>query len=92
MENNGGGGFTQQTITNACNEIRNLLKAKNPEYNLLSLRKGGLQRMALRGLPYAAILEYSRHTTIDMLMRYLDWGKCALTTPRLASELGLLHL
>lgn len=76
-----------------CNEIRIALQTvNNGNYSLLSIRKGGLQRMALAGMRDEDILTFSRHTTISMLHRYLDWGRVALTSTRVAHSLGLLDL
>ena len=58
--------------------IRDAIKATSPELNILSIRRGGLQAMAQRGISIETILHHSRHTTQDTLMRYLDWGQVNL--------------
>jgi integrase len=59
-------------------QIKSALIQVNPEYNILSIRRGGLQHMAEKGCSMRTLLHHSRHTTPDMLMRYLEWGKYAL--------------
>ena len=54
--------------------IKNALKDVNPLLGLLSVRRGGLQEMAQKGASLATLLHHSRHTTIQMLDRYLGWG------------------
>lgn len=41
-----------------------------------SPRRGGLQAMALAGVPTAVILKFSRHASEAMLRKYLDHGNC----------------
>ena len=62
--------------------IREKLKSISEHLCLLSIRKGGLQHLAISGVPEDMLLQYSRHTIIKMLHRYLDWGKFALGVPR----------
>lgn len=56
------------------------LRKLDPTYTLLSVRRGGLQRMALNGVELDQILHYSRHTTTSMLRRYLNWGAVCVAT------------
>jgi hypothetical protein len=58
------------------------LKAQDPSYCALSIRKGGLQAMALHGVSEAAMLHHSRHTSLEMLNRYLGWGQVNLAAAR----------
>jgi hypothetical protein len=39
-----------------------------------SVRRGGLQQMAMAGFSLALILNYSKHSDIPMLLKYLDNG------------------
>jgi hypothetical protein len=43
-----------------------------------SVRRGGLQVMAMAGMSYEAILEFSKHRDLPMLLRYLDDGAKSL--------------
>lgn len=63
-------------------DIRDALKTQDAELCILSVRRGGLQRMALAGLSQETILHHSRHSTISMLDRYLEWGKLSLNAAR----------
>jgi hypothetical protein len=71
-------------------EGRAALKSVNPNLTLLSVRKGGLQRMMLSGLAVEDMLCYSRHQTRAMLERYLDYGRVSLYECRRAKKLRLL--
>jgi integrase len=64
------------------------LKKTSPELCLLSVRRGGLQRMALNGASMATLLHHSRHTTEAMLDRYLGWGLCNLISARELNGVG----
>lgn len=55
--------------------IRSILLSVNESLELRSIRRGGLQRMAILGFPLETILEFSRHASVPMLMRYLNWGQ-----------------
>ena len=57
---------------------------------LRSIRRGGLQHMAQEGIPLSAILNFSRHTSENMLLRYLNWG--AISTHRSAPMLEIAQL
>lgn len=58
----------------ALKKIAEALKTVSSELGLLSIRRGGLQQMALQGLSLQTILAHSRHTTEQLLNRYLGWG------------------
>ena len=45
-----------------------------------SVRRGGLQHMAAAGIPPQELLQFSRHTSIQMLMRYLGYLSLADST------------
>lgn len=66
----------------ALRVIAAALKEVNQELCLLSVRRGGLQKMALQGASMATLLHHSRHTTEMMLDRYLGWGLCNLISAR----------
>ena len=54
--------------------IREMLLSVNEDLELRSIRRGGLQRMAMKGHKLSTILEFSQHADEKTLMRYLDWG------------------
>ena len=58
---------TTGSITAALRQVR-------PELECRSIRRGSLQTMASAGVPEATLLEFSAHTTVAMLRRYLGWG------------------
>jgi hypothetical protein len=53
-------------------------KKIKPELSILSIRRGGLQRMALLGVSTECLLAHSRHKRRETLERYLDWGRLFL--------------
>lgn len=55
-------------------EVRLRLAELDPGLEARSVRRGGLQAMAAQGVPLQQIIKMSKHSTIPMLMRYLDWG------------------
>lgn len=54
--------------------IHHMLADVNDQLELRSIRRGGLHLMAQNGCSMETILKFSRHSDIDMLMRYLNWG------------------
>lgn len=44
-----------------------------------SVRRGGLQAMALQGWPISTLLQFSRHRDQPMLMKYLEHGRVVLS-------------
>lgn len=50
------------------------------------IRRGGLQRMALRGTPLLTILIFSRHATPAMLSRYLEHNRVLLAQARITAD------
>lgn len=66
----------------AFDTIKQALKKLNPNYSILSIRRGGLQEMALSGVSQATLLHHSRHSSVETLHRYLEWGKLALDAAR----------
>lgn len=62
--------------------IKAQLVVIDSELNILSIRRGGLQKMALDGCSTATILHHSRHATKDMLDPYLGFGALSLDDAR----------
>lgn len=57
--------------------------AENQQHlGILSIRRGGLQQMALEGASVETLLHHSRHATVAMLNRYLSWGVTLLHAAR----------
>jgi hypothetical protein len=71
-------------LFSAANHIKDALLFCCPSvaYNLLSIRRGGLQDMAQSGMSTAGLLHHSRHADEATLHRYLEWGKLALNPAR----------
>jgi hypothetical protein len=63
-------------------QLRKFLQKVNPELTCLSLRRGGLQRMALEGYSTETLLTHSRHQRLENLHRYLNWGEVFLNAAR----------
>jgi hypothetical protein len=51
------------------------LRLGHMELEQRSLRRGALQTMADKGVSEEVMLQFSGHTTVAMLRRYLDWGR-----------------
>lgn len=64
------------------NEMSIVASETGVPLTLLSIRRGGLQVMACSGLSEAALLHHSRHTNVETLHRYLEWGKLAFHAAR----------
>lgn len=62
--------------------IRLALKAVDQSLCILSIRRGGLQLMAISGCSESVLLHHSRHASVEMLHRYLEWGTFALYSAR----------
>jgi hypothetical protein len=56
--------------------------------SILSIRRGGLQAMALAGMTTATLLAHSRHRRIENLHRCLEWGTVFLEATRERFALG----
>lgn len=66
--------FSETVVHQAALRLKNLalgLEVRSP-------RRGGLQAMALAGVPTEVILKFSRHASEPMLRKYLDHGNCML--------------
>lgn len=72
-------------------EVRNAIKRQNQHYNILSIRKGGLQNMMDIGLPDTVILHHSRHKSMDTFMIYMDLGRHYLSAARETVAHGLFQ-
>lgn len=62
--------------------IAEALRAVNPLLRCLSIRRGGLQMMALAGCSTECLLSHSRHKNKENLERYLNWGEVMLGPAR----------
>jgi hypothetical protein len=62
--------------------IRRALLRVNKDLSILSVRRGGLQRMSLEGCSIACLMHHSRHADETMLNRYLGWGTFNLEAAR----------
>jgi len=51
-----------------------LMKRVDPQLTDRSIRRGALQAMADNGVPDNILLQFSQHTSLKMLHRYLAWG------------------
>jgi hypothetical protein len=58
-------------------QVALILTTLGEQFELRSVRRGGLQHMASLGHSFDDILLLSRHASSDMLRRYLNWGACA---------------
>lgn len=59
--------ITTSRITTALRQVR-------PDLECRSIRRGALQTLAASGVSEATVLEFSAHTSVGMLRRYLGWG------------------
>jgi 3-mercaptopyruvate sulfurtransferase SseA len=48
-------------------------RLKNMGLEVRSVRRGGLQEMDAAGLPLTQIMQFSKHTSVKMLMKYLNY-------------------
>lgn len=54
--------------------VRTAIKAVDNTLTILSIRRGGLQNMALAGISLQSMLHHSNHRTVAMLNHYLQHG------------------
>lgn len=66
----------------AISTIRAALQQIDPTLGVLSIRRGGLQHLALTGASTEVLLHHSRHAKLEMLERYLGYGQLALHPAR----------
>jgi hypothetical protein len=66
-------------------DIKIALRRSHPELEQRSLRRGALQTLACApGITDELLMEFSGHTRVATLRRYLNWGKAA---PHLQQEM-----
>lgn len=65
-----------------------LLQLTNPVYEAKSVRRGSLITMAEAGGTVPALREFSLHSSEDMLMRYLGWGRSVVHLARQGATLA----
>lgn len=66
----------------ALAKVKDALRAVSPDLCVLSIRRGGLQLMALMGASTQCLLHHSRHSKIELLERYLGYSKLMLGSAR----------
>lgn len=71
-----------ETLEADAELMRACIKKVNEKLCLLSVRRGGLQSMALAGATEATLLHHSRHPNPLTLQRYLGWGQLTLHAAR----------
>lgn len=71
---------TEAERSSCLHRVTLLLAAADPELEARSIRRGGLQDMAMRAVDEETILLFSRHATLAMLRRYLSWGLTSTAT------------
>jgi integrase len=65
---------------NAHRIISETLQTMDEDYEHRSVRRGGLQALALTGMSLEDLrVNYSKHSTVPMLLRYLGHGNCLLS-------------
>ena len=69
-------------------QTRTALRRAAPHLELRSLRRGSLMDMASRKVPETTMLEFSGHTTVAMLRRYLAWGAAVVAITDLTAAAG----
>jgi integrase len=70
---------------------RTALRRASATLELRSLRRGALLDMAQRGVAEQTMLEFSGHTTLAMLRRYLSWGRKSPVTAATTEAGARLH-
>jgi hypothetical protein len=81
------GRFEQRKLQ-GLQRIKAALQSVNNGLSVLSIRRGGLQVMALAGLSTECLLAHSRHRQVENLHRYLEWGKLMLNPARERWNMG----
>jgi hypothetical protein len=71
--------MTQEVIPPAMrqqtqSDFKRTLTMLDPELEVRSIRRGALQTLAAVQTPEQVLLQFSGHTNVQMLRRYLDWG------------------
>ena len=55
-----------------------LLSTVDEQLEVMSIRRGGLQHMARVGMTVSEMRDFSKHSSDEMLMRNLAWGRVAV--------------
>jgi len=66
--------------------IKEALRRANPKLEQRSLRRGAIQTLAATNLSDEELLKYSGHTNVQMLRRYLNFGKLSGEGKRLQAQ------
>ena len=74
------------------NHVKIALRRAHPKLEQRSLRRGSIQTLAASGLSDEELLKYSGHTNVQMLRRYLNFGKLSGEGKRLQQQAGHLLL
>ena len=72
------------------NHVKIALRRAHPKLEQRSLRRGSIQTLAASGLSDEELLKYSGHTNVQMLRRYLNFGKLSGEGKRLQQQAGHL--
>ena len=64
-----------QPFATTSARVKKALRRVDKRLEQRSLRRGALQTLAEAGVPEEEILNFSGHTTLGMLRRYLEWGR-----------------
>jgi len=51
------------------------LKTVDPQLEQRSIRRGALQELASKGIDEPTLMTFSGHKSVEMLRRYLEWGR-----------------
>lgn len=66
-------------VTHLAALMRQALRDSSPSASspmtTRGIRRGSLQNMAINHVPIETLLTFSGHTNVNMLKRYLDWGR-----------------
>lgn len=68
------------------NHVKLALRRAHPKLEQRSLRRGSIQTLAATGLSDEELLKYSGHTNVQMLRRYLNFGKLSGEGRRLQQQ------
>jgi integrase len=55
--------------------MRQALRISNPTIGTRAIRRGSLQAMAEAGVEHETLMTFSGHTSVNTLLRYLNWGR-----------------
>lgn len=71
-------------------DIKEALRKADPRLEQRSLRRGAIQELARSNLSDEELLKYSGHTNVQMLRRYLNFGKLSGEGRQLQSQAAVL--